>query len=137
MIVVITINICWHLFRVWLPLFLEQGRGYSESFALGFSSVFYVATDVGCIAAGAASIGLQRWGATAGFARWLVFAGCSLITSLSVVIAFTPQGNLLLGLLMLVGAGALGLFPCYYALSQELSAKHQGKVSGVLGAIAW
>jgi ACS family hexuronate transporter-like MFS transporter len=136
-IVVITINICWHLFRVWLPLFLQQGRGYSESDALAFTSVFYVATDVGCIAAGAASIGLQRWGAKAGFARWLVFAGCSAITALSVVVAYTPQGYLLLGLLLVVGAGALGLFPCYYALSQELSANHQGKVTGILGAIAW
>ncbi len=136
-IVVISINICWHLFRVWLPLFLQQGRGYSEQFALGFSSVFYVATDVGCIAAGAASIALQRWGATAGWARWLVFAWCSLLTSLSIFVSWTPQGNLLLGLLMLFGAGALGLFPCYYALSQELSVRHQGKVTGVLGAIAW
>ena len=136
-IVVVSINICWHLFRVWLPLFLQKGRGYSEEFTLGFTSAFYVATDVGCIAAGAASIALHRRGVTAGFARLLVFAGCSLITSLSVVIAFTPQGNLLLGLLLLFGAGALGLFPCYYALSQELSAQHQGKVSGVLGAIAW
>jgi ACS family hexuronate transporter-like MFS transporter len=136
-IVVITINICWHLFRVWLPLFLQKGRGYSEQFALGFTSVFYVATDIGCIAAGAATIALHRRGATAGFARWLVFGGCSVITALSVVVAWLPQGNLLLGLLLLFGAGALGLFPCYYALSQEVSVRHQGKVTGVLGAIAW
>jgi ACS family hexuronate transporter-like MFS transporter len=135
-VVVISINICWHLFRVWLPLFLQKGRGYSETFALGFTSAFYVATDVGCIAAGAASVGLQRW-FSAGRARWLVFAGCSLVTGLSVAAAAAPQGNLLLGLLLLIGAGALGQFPCYYALSQEISVRHQGKVTGTLGAIAW
>ena len=32
--------------------------------------------------------------------------------------------------------GGLGLFPTYFALSQEVSVEHQGKVTGVLGASA-
>ncbi len=135
-VVVVAINICWHLFRVWLPLFLQKGRGYSETFALRFTSAFYVATDVGCIAAGAASVALQRR-FTAARARWLVFAACALITALTSAAAAAPQGKVLLGLLLLIGAGALGLFPCYYALSQEVSVRHQGKISGMLGAAAW
>jgi ACS family hexuronate transporter-like MFS transporter len=31
----------------------------------------------------------------------------------------------------------LGLFPCYYALSQELTVQHQGKVTGLTGVFAW
>jgi ACS family hexuronate transporter-like MFS transporter len=136
-VVVICINACWHLFRVWLPLFLQEGRGYSEQAALGFTSAFYVATDVGCIGAGLASVALHRQGLSVGFARWSVFAACSLLTMLSIVVAFTPASPLLLVGLLLVGAGALGLFPCYYALSQELSTRHIGKITGILGTLAW
>ncbi len=134
-VVVVTMNTCWHVFRVWLPLFLQEGRGYSEQFSLGFSSAFYLVTDVGCFAAGAASIVLHRLGVRVGFARWLVFGGCSLLTALSVGVAYAPAGSLLLGLLLLVGAGSLGQFPCYYALSQELSVRHQGKITGTLARL--
>lgn len=136
-VVVICINACWHFFRVWLPLFLQEGRGYSESFALGFTSVYYVATDVGCIAGGFLTVWLHQRGMSIGWSRWLVFVLCSLLTALSVAVAFLPAGTPLLTLLLLNAAGSLGLFPCFYALSQEISSRHQGKITGMLGTIAW
>ncbi|MBL8829028.1 MAG: MFS transporter [Planctomycetaceae bacterium] len=136
-IVVATINACWHLFRAWLPKFLTEGRGYAQSDALKFTSAFYVATDIGCILAGAATLWFHRTGLAVIWSRWLVFLLCSLLTTLSVVISITPAGPWLMALLLLLGAGALGLFPCYYSLSQELTIRHQGKLSGLLGAVAW
>jgi len=125
------------MLRVWLPLFLQKGRGYDEHFTLLFVSIFYLATDAGCIAAGGATVLLNRLGMSVGFARWLVFACCALLTSLGLLVALSPAGWPLLVQLSLLGAGALGLFPCYYSLSQELSARYQGTVTGLLGMISW
>ena len=135
--VVIAINGCWHIFRVWLPLFLQEGRHYDERFTFAFVSAFYIATDVGCIAAGGGTVLLNRLGMSVDFARWLVFTFCALLTALGVAVAFTPASPLLLVQLLLLGAGALGLFPCYYSLSQEITKRYQGTITGLLGMIAW
>src|SRR6185436_20530879 len=50
------INTCWQTLRAWLPKFLMEGRGYAEADALFFDSFFYLATDVGCVGAGALTL---------------------------------------------------------------------------------
>jgi MFS transporter, ACS family, hexuronate transporter len=128
---------CWHLFRVWLPKFLQQGRGYSETMALGFNSVYYMATDVGCILAGVLSLWLVKRGLTAHVSKRRVYLICCLFTSMAVLIPWLPQGWALLGVILLVGMGALGLFPCYYSFVQELSDQHVGKLTGILSMWVW
>ena len=137
LIVVISINACWHLFRVWLPKFLQQGRGYTESAMLNFNFWFNVMTDVGCLSAGALTATLTYRGWSVHGSRCLVFGLCAGLVSVGGLIPWLPQGPALLTVLLIVGAGALGLFPCYYSLSQELTKTHQGKVSGLLGTFAW
>ena len=70
-------------------------------------------------------------------ARVLVFFCCAALTALAVLVGILPKGWLLLAILLLVGAGALGLFPCYHALTQEISPIHQGKITGLAGVVAW
>ena len=137
MIVLFSIHTAWQLLRVWLPMFLQKGRGYSESAALFFNSVYFVATDIGCISAGAASLWLARRGFTPHAARCRVYLACSLLTALSVLVAALPQGWPLLATLLLVGAGALGLYPCYYSFVQEVSPRHIGKITGLLATLVW
>jgi MFS transporter, ACS family, aldohexuronate transporter len=140
LIVLITIsliNTSWQLLRAWLPKFLIEGRGYLESDALNFNALFYVATDVGCLGAGAATLWLHRRSFSVHGARITVFFACIVLTALAALAAFLPRGWLLLGLLLLAGAGALGLFPCYHSLTQELTPVHQGKVTGLAGVVAW
>jgi hypothetical protein len=46
-------------------------------------------------------------------------------------------GPLFLATLLVVAFGTLGLFPIYYSLNQEISARNQGKVSGTLSFATW
>jgi hypothetical protein len=56
---------------------------------------------------------------------------------LGLIAAFLPRGWLLLGLLLLAGAGTLGVFPIYHAFTQDLTRYHQGMVTGLAGVAAW
>src|SRR5437867_2484175 len=137
LIVIACIQMTWQLLRVWLPMFLQLGRGYSEKDALLFNSVYFVATDIGCITAGAASLWLARRGLSPHSAQCRVYLFCSLLTALTVLVAALPHGWPLLATLLLVGAGALGVYPCYYSFVQEISPQHIGKITGLLAMLVW
>ena len=131
------INTSWQTFRAWMPKFLQQGRGYAEADALYFNSLFFVATDVGCLGAGALTLWLIGRGMTVHGSRSLTFLLAAGLCALATLAVFLPGGWLLLAVLLLVGAGALGVFPIYHAFTQDISADHQGKVTGVASVAAW
>lgn len=135
--VVITINLPWHFFRAWMPKMLEGSYDYPKAFVGHFTSAYYIGTDIGCIAAGFLIRWLIKRGQSVHASRLLVFGGCTLLTMLSMVAAYASRGPILLGCIWLIGFGALGLFPIYYSLTQELSTRHQGKVTGSLSFITW
>ncbi len=131
-------QIVWQVYRVWLMKFLQTGRGYAEADALNFQSLYYIATDAGCIAAGFISLWLiRRRGSLPHQARRMVYAGACVLTSLSLLLPWLPQGGPLLATLLLIGAGALALFPCYYSFTQELSPTHVGRLTGLLSLWVW
>ncbi len=134
---VTAINTSWQIIRAWLQLFLVEEKGYQETTALYFNSVYFLATDVGCILAGMAGVWLLRFGFTPHRSRLVVFGCCALLTALTNVAAFLPAGWGLLTLLLVVAGASLGLFPCYYSFTQELSTQNMGKLTGLLSAIAW
>lgn len=136
-VTVITINITWHLIRVWQTPFLETGRGYTENERRWFLIAFGIMNDVGCLGVGYLTVVLAKRGFSANRARVFGFAFCALCTMFTLATPWLPKGWMLQGAMLIVAAGALGLFPCYYAFAQEISAKSQGKVTGFLGTIAW
>lgn len=135
--VVISLNITWHLLRAWMQLYLTEGRGYSDQYVWGFSIVYYLATDVGCIVAGFASRRLHEAGLSVFSSRLNVFALCSALCLATFALPWLDAGWQLLAVLTLVGMSTLALFPCYYSWAQEIDPRQQGFVSGLLGTFAW
>ncbi len=137
MVVVVAINLTWHFFRAWLPKLLQEYHGYQAGTVRYFIVAYYIATDLGCLTAGLAVKLLTARRMSVHAARLSIFFTCSLLTALSTVVSGLGPGPLLLGLLLLIGFGSLGLFPNYYSLTQEISPRHQGKLTGLFGFVCW
>ena len=136
-VVIACINTTWQILRAWLPKILQEGRGWSETAALYFNSAWFAATDVGCLGAGVLAVWLARRGQTVDRARLIVFGGCAALCALIALAPWLGTGWLLSAVLMIAGAGALGLFPIYHAFTQDISGRHQGRITGIAGVAAW
>lgn len=134
---VISINLTWHLLRVWMQQFLVEGRGYTEAMTLIFMPVYFVATDVGCLGGGAISRWLHDRGATVFHSRIVVFSVAAALCLLTFALPFLPAGAGLLSALLVIGMASLALFPCFYSLAQDISPRYQGLATGALGALNW
>lgn len=135
-VMTVAINVAWHGYRTWLPLYLQKQRAYTEVQMSGFTTVYYLVADIGAWTIGLVTLWLCSRGVAVHTARVLAFASGALLTSCTVAVPFLPNGWALEAGLLAVAFGALGLFATYYSLSQEISATHQGKVTGTLGACA-
>lgn len=149
-VVVSCINGTWSLYRVWLPLALQDkaGLGFSESLTLSrILPAYYILTDIGCLLAGVATLWLHKRGLSILNSRRAVFTFCSLIVMPGMVLPMVTRGEILIpgvapvhaamGILALMAVGSLGVFPCYYSFTQELSKEHIGLVTGLLSFVAW
>lgn len=130
----IGINVTWHTYRAWFPKYLIQKQGYSEPEMTAFTTFFYLTADIGSWTMGLLTLWLIRRGRHGHSARLLAFTGCAGLTVVSLVVPFAPPGVALTAAVLVLAFGTLGLFPTYFAMSQEVSAVHQGKVTGTLGA---
>ncbi len=136
-IVVVVINLCWQYFRAWMPKMLREEYQYTRLQVQYFSIAYYIAADAGCLAVGF----LIKWLAGRGYsvqrARMATFLACVVLTALSTLAAALPAAPVLLATLLLIGFGSLGQFPIYYALTQELSARRMGNITGMFSFIFW
>ena len=70
-------------------------------------------------------------------ARLVVFGICAGFCALGLVLPFLPRGPMLFGVLGLMAAGSLGVFPLYHAFTQDLPGSRQGMVTGMAGVAGW
>ncbi|HUR54940.1 MAG TPA: MFS transporter, partial [Gemmataceae bacterium] len=136
-VVVICLNLSWQFVRAWLPKYLKEFHGYSNELSAWTVAAYFSAADVGCILSGAAVVWLVRRGRAVHTSRVIAFAACVALSALAALIpSLGGNPRVLMPVLMLVGAGVLGLHPHYYALVQELPTKRMGQLSGLLAAAA-
>lgn len=136
-IVVATLTISWQFLRAWLALFLQDYHGYTKDATRGLMSGYFIAADIGTLLSGALVKHLAGRGRTVHSSRVIGYLIFSLLTACGALVPFAGDGWLMIALLFTAGAGILGLHPFYYALAQELSAKHMGVLSGALAAGGW
>jgi len=138
-VVIVGVNAPWRTLGEWMPLFLQEAKGFTFEETQGFSSLYYLSADVGSILSGLITLWLARRGRSLFFSRMVSFLLCASLTGLLILVLLLPADEdwrlLMSAMLLLVGFGTLGAFSTYFAFSQEISAKHQGKVTGTLGLI--
>lgn len=135
-VVILGISLSWQFIREWLPKYLKEARGYSDDAADLLVPVYYISAELGCFAAGALVLWLIARGRDVHSARVTSYALFAGITAAAALAPYAP-GALGVACVVLAGAGILGLHPLYYALTQELPAKHMAVLSGVLAAAGW
>ncbi|MBX7210304.1 MAG: MFS transporter [Verrucomicrobiaceae bacterium] len=137
-LLLVGIQIPWQIIRAWLPLFLQSGRGYDPLSTANFVTIYYIATDVGCILAGILSLQLvKRLALSNHAAKRRIFNVAAVLASLTIFIPWLDKSPLLLGLLLVIGAASLAMFPCYYSFVQELSAEHVSRLTGLFSMWVW
>src|SRR5262249_19227074 len=131
---------------------------YDSKTVNNFLSAYYIATDIGALTAGFLTLYFVRRGTSVHGSRVLVYLAGSVLTALTVLVPvlgsrvqqqavvvagdsiFRPvegPGWILLGLFLVIGFGSLAQFPIYYSLSQEISVRKQGMVTGSLSFCTW
>lgn len=137
-VLILGVNTSWHTFRVWLPLYLRENLKYTLDESLWFNTRYYIAADVGSWLVGLLVLLMVRNGVDLHTARVRTYAVGVLLALSSLALPFALW-QFIEPIIGVTGFASLGLFATYFALSQEVSGRHQGKVTGVLGAInsAW
>jgi ACS family hexuronate transporter-like MFS transporter len=136
-VIVATLTISWQFLRAWLALFLQDHHGYTKEATRGLMSGYFIAADVGCLLSGVLVTRLVARGWHIHSSRQAGYFLFTLLTGCGALVPFVGDGWLMIVLLFTAGAGILGLHPYYYALTQELSLRRMGVLSGALAAGGW
>jgi MFS transporter, ACS family, hexuronate transporter len=134
--VIIGTNTGWHTLRVWMVRLMSETYGFDRDPLQYFTAAYYLSADIGSWTIGLITLYLARRGRNLSRVRIGCYLGCTAIYAVAAgLLPWSTHWLFAAALLMIVGFAALGLFPTYFALSQDLSSHHMGKVTGTLGLI--
>lgn len=133
----ITVNLCWHFYRIWIPRFLRVDLDFTQREIQYLLMAFFVAADFGCMGAGWLTRRLVHGGRSVVRARKLVLLMTSALCLLSLPAALIMEPWITVPLILLVSAGAMGGFAIFFSLSQAISARHTSFCLGIFGSTAW
>jgi ACS family hexuronate transporter-like MFS transporter len=134
--IILGISVSWQFIREWLPKYLKESQKFSADTTDLIVPGYYISAELGCLAAGFFVRWLVKRGREVHSARVTGYALFAFITS-AAALGPVLGGWLGVWLIILAGAGILGLHPYYYALTQELPRKHMAFLSGLLAAAGW
>jgi ACS family hexuronate transporter-like MFS transporter len=133
----VAVNLGWHFYRIWLPRFLTVDLKFSQRDVQWVLAGFFLAADLGSMAAGYLTRRLSRAGFSVERSRKVVLLGAALLCLLSAPAALAMTPWVTLPLLFVVGAAAMGGLPLFFALSQEVSPRHTALCLGLCGSASW
>jgi MFS transporter, ACS family, hexuronate transporter len=134
-VVSISINLCWHFLVNWVPTYLKNERGLSESAGNYLSAATFLAADAGNLAGGALAMFLAAAGLVVVRARQAVMGICTLLILAGVALVLPQRDLTALVLLALMAAGTAAFMANFFAFAQEVSTRHTGLVVGYLGGL--
>jgi len=108
-IVVSSIAISWQFLRAWLPKYLVESQGFSRDFRDGAMIVYNLFADVGSLLSGIIVYRLVARGFGVHKARVTGFAIFCAVTALTALVPVVGGGYVGVVLLIIAGAGILGL----------------------------
>ncbi len=133
----IAVNLGWHFYRTWMPRYFEVDLKLSQREIQWSLAGFFLAADLGSMAAGYATRRLTRSGFTVERSRKIVLLAAASLCLLSGPAVLMPEAWMTLPLIFVVGAAAMGGLPLFFALSQEVSPRHTSLCLGLCGSASW
>lgn len=135
-LIILGISSSWQFIREWLPKYLKESQKLSADAADLVVPAYYIVAEIGCFTGGVLVRRLVAGGRDVHSARVVGYAVLALVTAAAALGPLVGGWGAVV-LIVTAGAGILGLHPIYYALGQELPAKHMALLSGSLAAAGW
>lgn len=134
-IVSVSINVCWHFLVNWLPTYLKEDRNMSFLKGGLWSSVPFLAADVGNLGGGLLSRVLAGRGFAPQRARLAVMGACTLLITSGAWVGVIQNDYVVILLLAVMAMSTAAFMANYFAFTQEVSPRHTGLIVGILGGL--